>query len=57
MAYNYQRPDPKVLFRNWLKYQSELIGVAVQEGFTREEAIEMLKVYCLNGIEGNIGSA
>lgn len=55
MAYGYQRPDPKEQFRSWLRYQSELIVIAAQEGYTEEQAIEMLKAYYLAGIQTNTG--
>ena len=53
MAYVLNRPDPVDAFRNWLRCQSKLIAVAEQEGYTREQAIELLKAYALNGIEDN----
>lgn len=55
MAYGYQRPDPKEQFRSWLRYQSELIVVAAQEGYTEEQAVEMLKIWHLAGIHDNTG--
>lgn len=55
MAYKYQRPDPKEQFRSWLHYQSELFVVAAQEGYTEEQAIEMLKAYYLSMIQVNTG--
>lgn len=55
MAYGYNRPDPAEAFRSWLKYQAELITIAEQEGYTREQAIELLKAYTLRGIEDNTG--
>lgn len=55
MAYGYQRPDPKDQFRSWLRFQSELIVIAAQEGYTEEQAIEMLKVHYLAGIHDNTG--
>lgn len=55
MAYGYQRPDPKNQFRSWLRYQSELLVIAAQEGYTEEQAIEMLKAYYLAGIQTNTG--
>lgn len=55
MAYGYQRLDPKEQFRSWLRFQSELIVVAAQEGYTEEQAIEMLKIWQLTGIHDNTG--
>lgn len=55
MAYEYNRPDPKDAFRNWLRFQSDLLIIATQEGYTEEQAIEMLKIYALEGIKTNTG--
>lgn len=55
MAYGYQFVDPKETFRSWLRFQSELLVIAAQEGYTEEQAIEMLKIYHLSGIEDNTG--
>jgi hypothetical protein len=55
MAYINNRPDLADAFRNWLKYQSELIAISMQEGYTEEQAIEMLKIYALEGIKTNTG--
>ncbi|GLB33031.1 hypothetical protein LAD12857_49540 [Lacrimispora amygdalina] len=55
MAYGYNRPDPVDVFRNWLRYQSDLIVIATQEGYTEDQAIEMLKIYALEGIKVNTG--
>ena len=40
-----KKPDEDVAFRSWLRAQSELIVTAVQEGYTQEEAVEMVRVY------------
>lgn len=55
MAYGYAVSDPHKVFRSWVQYQSELIDIAVGEGYTRQEAIEILKVWKLYGIEDNTG--
>lgn len=55
MAYMNNRPDPKEAFRNWLRYQSDLIVIATQGGYTEDQAIEMLKIYELEGIKVNTG--
>lgn len=55
MAYGYMRPDPKEAFRNVIRYYRELIDIAVDEGYTEEQAIELLKVWMLAGIESNVG--
>lgn len=55
MAYGYMRPEPIEVFRNWVKFQTKLIEVALEEGYTREEAIELLKVHHLDSISDNTG--
>lgn len=40
-----KQPDEDAAFRSWLRAQSELIVTAVQEGYTQEEAVEMVRVY------------
>lgn len=55
MAYMNNRLDPADTFRNWLHYQSDLIVIATQEGYTEDQAIEMLKIYALEGIKVNTG--
>lgn len=55
MGYRYQRPDPKECFSNWLDYQSELIHLTMHKGYTKEQAIELLKVWELDMIADNIG--
>lgn len=54
MACGYMRPDPKEAFRNTIRYYRELIDIAVREGYTEEQAIELLKVWMLAGIESNV---
>lgn len=53
MAYGH---DPEQYFLNWLRGQKDLIRIAMAEGFTKDQAIEILKVYALTGIEDNIGN-
>lgn len=49
-----KQPDEDAAFRSWLRAQSELIVTAVQEGYTQEEAVEMVKVYqMMNGRDKN----
>ncbi|WP_154471359.1 hypothetical protein [Clostridium porci] len=55
MAYGYMRPDPKEAFRNAIRFYGELIDIAVDEGYTEEQAMELLKVWALVGIESNVG--
>lgn len=51
MAYGYQRPDPDELFRSWMHEQKRYIDMLEQEGFTIDQAIELLKVRCLGYME------
>lgn len=50
MAYGYMRPDPVEQFRNTAGHYKLLISTAMEEGFTRAEAIELLKVYALSDV-------
>jgi len=45
-----KKTDADGNFRSWLRAQSEMIVTAIQEGYTQEEALEMLKIYQLAGI-------
>ena len=54
MAYGYMRSDSAEQFREAGRYDNTLITVAMEEGFTREEAIELLKVYGLSGINSEL---
>lgn len=56
MAYGYQRVDPREVFRSSVKYWKELIEIAMEEGFTREEAMQLLIVDQLDAIRDVIGS-
>lgn len=56
MSYGYMRPDPVKVFRNTLEYYEKLIDEAVKMGYTKDQAIELLKVWALEGIEDTIGS-
>ncbi len=56
MAYGHMRPDPVELFKNTVGYYKKLIDATQAEGFTRQEAIELLKIYALCGIEDDLGS-
>lgn len=47
MAYGYMRSDPVEQFRGAVGHYKLLIAAAMEEGFTREEAIELIKVYAL----------
>ena len=56
MAYGYMRTDPAQAFRNAVEHYKKLIAVAVEEGFTEDQAIELLKVYGLFRIESSMGN-
>lgn len=56
MAYGYQRPDPKEAFRKGIRYYRELMDIAMEEGYTEDQAMELLKVWALTGIECNTGT-
>ena len=53
MAYGYMRLDPVEQCKNALGYYDKLIAVAMEKGYTKDQAIELLKVYGLFGIESN----
>lgn len=54
MAYGYMRPDPVEAFRNALGHYEKLIAVAMEEGYTEDQAIELLKVYGLFSIDSDV---
>lgn len=56
MSYGYQRSDPVKLFADRAGYYMQMIQAAEQQGFTRQEAIEILKVDNLHLIESAIGN-
>lgn len=49
MAY-YNRPDPLKLFRDHCRYCRQMINIAMSEGFTEEQAIELIKINELKSI-------
>ncbi len=53
MAYGYMRLDPVEPFKNALGYYDKLIAVAMEKGYTKDQAIELLKVYGIFSIESN----
>ncbi len=53
MTYGRAQLDVKKTFRDWLTFQCDLIDIAVEEGFTRDQAVEMLKAYFLSEIDVN----
>ena len=54
MAYGYMRPDPVEQFRGAVGHYKLLIDAAVAEGFPREEAIELFKIYGLLSIDSEL---
>lgn len=53
MTYGRAQLDVKKTFRDWLTFQRDLIDIVVEEGFTRDQAVEMLKAYFLSEIDVN----
>ena len=53
MTYGRAQLDVKKTFRDWLTFQRDLIDIAVEAGFTRDQAVEMLKAYFLSEIDVN----
>lgn len=53
MTYGRAQLDVKKTFRDWLTFQRDLIDIAVEEGFARDQAVEMLKAYFLSEIDVN----
>lgn len=53
MTYGRAQLDVKKTFRDWLTFQRDLIDIAVEEGLTRDQAVEMLKAYFLSEIDVN----
>lgn len=58
---NLNKPTPEENFRNWTSTMKWKIEILMEIGFTKDQAIEMLKVYMLSDLEniyeviGNIG--
>lgn len=56
MAY-YQRPiTPEERFRDFLKFQDKLRLIAIEEGYTLEEAEKLLVLWQLSGIRDEISN-
>lgn len=53
MAYGYYRPDPDEMFRGFVKRQLKMMEIAVEEGCSEEQAMELLKTYVLYEIASN----
>ena len=56
MAYGYMRPDPVKAFRDCAGFYQQMIAAAESQGFTRQEAIELLKIQALRSIDDDLGS-
>lgn len=54
MAYGYMRPDPVEQFKNALGHYNKLILAAIEQGYTEDQAIELLKVYALFCIDSGV---
>lgn len=47
MMWGFSQEEKDQFFRNWIATQAHRIEILQEEGFSRQEAIEMLKVYGL----------
>ncbi len=56
MILNPTQKDLDNCFRNWVATQAHRIEILQEEGFSRQEAIEMMKVYWLASLD-DIASA
>ena len=54
MVRGYSRPDPVELFQNRAAGYLEMIEAAECQGFTRQEAIELLKIDALRLIQNEL---
>ncbi len=54
MAYGYRPSGPVELFYSRAGFYQELIKAAESQGFTREEALEILKIDALRSIASEI---
>lgn len=55
MSYGYVPVDPVKVFQNVLGHYDKLINAAMEMGYTKNQAIELLKVWALKGICEEIG--
>ena len=55
MSYGYVPVDPVKVFQNVLGHYDKLINAAMEMGYTKNQAIELLKVWALKGIGEEIG--
>lgn len=56
MMREFSQEEKDQFFRNWIATQARRIEILQEEGFSRQEAIEMLKVYWLASLD-DIASA
>lgn len=54
MAYGYMVSDPKEQFRRAIQYYKELMQIALQEGYTRDEAFKLLEIHALYSIRSSV---
>lgn len=53
MSYGYMVPDPVEQFKSALGHYDKLICAAMEQGYTKDQAIELLKVYGIFSIDRN----
>lgn len=53
---DYKKPSPDESFINWVQIMKRKIDVLMESGFSKDQAIEMLKVYMLSDLE-NVADA
>ena len=47
----FSQEEKDQFFRNWIATQAHRLEILQEEGFSRQEAIEMLKVYWLSSLD------
>ena len=47
----FSQEEKDQFFRNWIATQAHRLEILQEEGFSRQEAIEMLKVYWLASLD------
>lgn len=54
MLYSHSNDNAQDWFRSWVHGQSELLFILVQEGYSEDQAIEMLKVWAITNVVGKL---
>lgn len=54
MLYGHSNDNAQDWFRSWVHGQSELLFILVQEGYSEDQAIEMLKVWAITNVVGKL---